>query len=65
MIIHELGHLIGLWHEQSRRDRDAHVLVMWNNIMDGAKHNFGKVENARLLAPYDLASMMHYDVKVS
>jgi hypothetical protein len=39
-IIHEIGHAIGLFHEQSRVDRDNHVTVHWNNIQSGMEHNF-------------------------
>ena len=35
VIIHELLHVLGLWHEQSRQDRDSYIEVLWDNIMKG------------------------------
>ncbi|MDX1471847.1 MAG: M12 family metallopeptidase, partial [Flavobacteriaceae bacterium] len=38
--IHEIGHAIGLWHEQSRVDRDNHITIHWDNIKSGREYNF-------------------------
>jgi len=64
MVIHELGHLVGLWHEHARYDRDGHVIILWKNMKEKVEHNFDKQRSMRLLAPYDLSSIMHYNLKV-
>lgn len=42
IILHELGHLIGFWHEQGRPDRDDYVDILYGNISPGEIHQFGK-----------------------
>lgn len=59
--IHELGHALGMGHEQSRPDRDEHVNIHWDNIKYGAKNEFEKDPNGHAGLAYDPLSVMHYD----
>lgn len=60
-ILHEMGHVIGLWHEQSRPDRDSYITVNYNNVIKGSWSNFEVVtQNAQTLGLYDYASLMQY-----
>jgi hypothetical protein len=62
--IHEIGHSLGLWHEQSRSDRDDFIQIVWDNILETHKHNFDKhVLDGEDLGEYDFGSIMHYPAK--
>ena len=59
--IHEIGHTVGLWHEQSREDRDAFVVIHWDKIEPGHEHNFNQhIVDGDDVGPYDYDSIMHY-----
>lgn len=57
--LHELGHAMGLEHEQNRSDRDQFVQVLSENVVDGMIHNFGMTPT-RNCTSYDFGSVMHY-----
>ena len=60
-IIHEIGHAVGLWHEQSRADRDRYVTVLYQNIDKRYIYNFEQeLTNGADVGSYDTGSIMHY-----
>jgi hypothetical protein len=60
LIKHELGHTLGLHHEQSREDRNEHVKILWDNIKPGYKGNFYRYRFGRDVGPYNIDSIMQY-----
>lgn len=62
VVVHEIAHAIGMFHEQSRLDRDQFVNVHWENIEKGKEHNFEKYgsNEGSEYGLYDFSSVMHY-----
>ncbi|NP_001301015.1 astacin-like metalloprotease toxin 1 precursor [Limulus polyphemus] len=63
LVVHELGHAVGFWHEQNRADRDDYIEVIWDNILQSMQYNFNKMEpweNNYLNERFDYKSVMLY-----
>uniref|UniRef100_A0A8C8X7H2 Metalloendopeptidase n=1 Tax=Panthera leo TaxID=9689 RepID=A0A8C8X7H2_PANLE len=63
IVAHELGHVVGFWHEHTRPDRDQHVTIIRENIQPGQEYNFLKMEAGEVSSlgeTYDFDSIMHY-----
>lgn len=63
-VAHEIGHAVGMWHEQSRQDRDLYVDIHLDNVIaDKQQYNFDKYNQSDAYdwGLYDYNSLMHYD----
>uniref|UniRef100_A0A0N5CCG7 Metalloendopeptidase n=1 Tax=Strongyloides papillosus TaxID=174720 RepID=A0A0N5CCG7_STREA len=63
IIIHELMHSVGFFHEQSRSDRDEYINIKWENVEAGLQDQFEKYDLKmidHLDTNYDYGSVMHY-----
>lgn len=59
--LHEMLHVLGRSHEQTRTDRDQHIYI---NETKFSGANYGK-KRTRDYYPYDYESVMHYPFVVS
>jgi hypothetical protein len=62
-ILHEMGHIAGLWHEQGRPDRDTYLNVNYNAVIKASRSNFDvplDTEGEQTLTLFDYASIMEY-----
>jgi Astacin (Peptidase family M12A)/Abnormal spindle-like microcephaly-assoc'd, ASPM-SPD-2-Hydin len=60
-VLHEMGHTVGVWHEQTRPDRDTYVNVNYGAVIKASRSNFDIIlDNQQALTPYDYASVMEY-----
>ena len=65
MAVHELGHVLGFFHEHQRWDRDAYLKIHYENIKPGRAPDYDWIDRTNWLVtslPYDPASIMHYRI---
>ncbi len=63
MPAHELGHVLGFFHEHQRWDRDRHVTVHYEHIKPGREFDYNWVPRTNWIVAtptYDYWSIMHY-----
>jgi hypothetical protein len=65
MPAHELGHVLGFFHEHERWDRDQFVTIHYENIKPGRASDYDWIPKTNWVAsslPYDYRSIMHYRI---
>ena len=60
IVLHELMHTAGFWHEQSRQDRDQHVTINWDNIRSHG--NSGNCSNSSVFRAGMEVNFLKYDL---
>ncbi|XP_057379761.1 hatching enzyme 1.2-like isoform X1 [Daphnia carinata] len=63
VVMHELMHTAGFWHEHMRPDRDTYVSINLNNVLERYRGNFDKLSTTQVTIlglSYDYGSVMHY-----
>ena len=61
IVMHEIFHALGRWHEHSRPDRDNYVTIHLENVQSNHHKNFATLAIAKTQdVPYDYMSLMHY-----
>lgn len=60
ILIHELGHALGLRHEHQRPDRGGYIEVLWDNIDPEHRDAYTLIQGSDDGTPYDWESIMHY-----
>ncbi|XP_023933373.1 zinc metalloproteinase dpy-31 [Lingula anatina] len=67
IVVHELGHVLGLLHVHTRPDRDNYIKVIWSNLGPKTLPQFDKMsadKSTTLGFPYDVNSVMHYGPRI-
>jgi hypothetical protein len=63
-VIHEIGHVVGLFHEQCRNDRGKHLIILDQNCDSVMRPQFATIQlTGEDIGPFDFASIMLYPPK--
>ena len=63
IVMHEMMHVAGFWHEQSRPGRNEHIEVLWENVIVGMESLWYPGSTRRLFKQTALAtSVIPYTV---
>ncbi|XP_063421977.1 serine-rich adhesin for platelets-like [Mytilus trossulus] len=62
IIIHEMLHAVGSYHEMSRKDRDNYMTVEMSNIIGGTGNVNYKLQQTSDISPFDPASDVMYNI---
>ncbi|MBE6217642.1 MAG: hypothetical protein E7124_06315 [Bacteroidales bacterium] len=60
VMMHEILHSLGIYHEQSRADRDSYIIINTSNIKNDKLHNFSKYSTGTDIGTFDYNSIMMY-----
>lgn len=64
VIVHEIMHSLGFFHEHCRTDRDSYITINWDNIKLTKRYNFNKFNQEYSgvnQGNFDFSSIMLYD----
>ncbi len=64
-VIHEIGHAVGLIHEQKRPDRDTYITVNYSNIRPNWTSQYDKCTGCTANGTFDFNSIMLYGATAS
>jgi hypothetical protein len=63
IVLHEIGHALGLIHEHQRPDRDDCVIIDLSNVDPKNRFAFDRCNRMNESEAYDFLSIMHYNAR--
>lgn len=64
-VIHEIGHAVGLIHEQKRPDRNTYITINYSNIRPNWKSQYDACSGCTSNGTFDFSSIMLYGARAS